>query len=600
VPLPRRLLAALCALLAVPLGARPAGAAVAPHRSVLTVAVSQTVDSLSPFLAERRITTEIHRLIYDFLTDYAAKDASPVGGLAQSWSVSADKLTWTYHLRPGMTWSDGRPVTARDAAFTFRTMMTDPAAATANGNFTAGFAAVDAPDDRTLVIRLKQPQATMLALDVPIVPEHIWRRVRNYASFNNDSAFPVVGDGPFVLTAYRPDQYLELTANPHYWRGRPHVDALVFRYYKDQDAAVEALRKGEVSFVGGLTPAQFSSLRRTPGITANQAAAKRYYALMMNPGATAQDGQRFGDGNPALRDPRVRQAVVRAVDNATLTAKVAQGYAVPGGGTVPPRYPAYHWAPGPTEALSYSPAAADALLDAAGYRRGPDGLRRTPGGEPLTLRLLGHTTVPDDRRAGTYIAEWLRAVGIRTTQAYVDPSRLSDLESAGRYDLALDGWTVNPDPDAVLSLQTCGARPATPGGSGPTEDFVCDPAYDALYARQLAEYDPARRAALVRWMQQRLYSDAYLDVLYYPDALEAYRTDQIASVLAQPTHGGNIDGQDGYWSWWSAVPGPAATAGAAVGPARGSAAGIAAGALVVLGGIAAYAVRRRRTIDERE
>ena len=207
----------------------------------LTVGTNASIDSLSPFLAERLLPTMIHRYMYEFLTNYDAKDDHAIPALATAWTTSADKLTWTFTIRDGMKWSDGQPVTADDAAWTYNLMMTNTDAATANGNFVANFKSVTATGNQ-LVITLKQPQATMLALDIPIVPKHVWEsHAADIGKFNNDTQFPVVGDGPFILTGYAKDQYLELSANPNYWRGKPGFDKLVFRFYKDADAEVEAL-----------------------------------------------------------------------------------------------------------------------------------------------------------------------------------------------------------------------------------------------------------------------------------------------------------------------------------------------------------------------
>src|SRR5438445_12193682 len=253
-------------------------AAAAAPKKVLTVATNGSVDSLSPFLEQRALPTEIHRLVYDFLTNYDPKDEHAVPAMATSWSPSPDKLTWTYAIRSGMKWSDGVPVTARDIAWTYHLMMTNKDAATANGTFVANFKSVTAPDDSTLVIVLPKAQPTLLALDIPVVPQHIWEsHVSDIGRFNNDTSFPVVGDGPFILSGYRKDQYIQLDANPGYCRGRPHFDRLVFRYYANQDAEVEALKKGEVDFVGGLTPAQFTSLRGAAHISLNNGGGKRFY-----------------------------------------------------------------------------------------------------------------------------------------------------------------------------------------------------------------------------------------------------------------------------------------------------------------------------------
>ncbi|MFD7947899.1 ABC transporter substrate-binding protein, partial [Streptomyces sp. NPDC059744] len=273
----------------MPLGAAPQQAQAADNgKTTLTVAVAQSVDSLSPFLAQRLMSTSVHRLMYDFLTNYDPKDNHTVPGLATKWEPSADKLTWTYTIRSNSKWSDGQQTTAEDAAWTFNKMMTDEGAATANGSFVANFKKVTAPSPEKLVIELKQPQATMAALDVPIVPKHVWEKVGDFSKFNNDTKFPIVGNGPYILTDYKVDQYVKLKANKSFWRGAPKFDELVFKTYKDQDAAVAALRKGEVSFVAGapaLTPAQAASLKGDKNIKVNEGPGRRFFALATNPGA---------------------------------------------------------------------------------------------------------------------------------------------------------------------------------------------------------------------------------------------------------------------------------------------------------------------------
>ncbi|MBS2548890.1 ABC transporter substrate-binding protein [Catenulispora sp. NL8] len=570
----------------------------------LTVGVTSTIDSLSPFLAQRALPTQIHRLMYDFLTNYDPTDDHPIGALATSWTTSADKLTWTYTIRDGMKWSDGQPVTAADAAWTYNLMMTNPDAATANGNFVANFAKVTATGNQ-LVITLKQPQSTMLALDVPIVPEHIWAgHVKDIGTFNNDTQFPVVGDGPFILTGYQKDQYLTLDANPDYWRGKPAFDHLVFKFYKDADSEVEALKKGEIDFVDGLTPAQYESLKGQSDIVTNDAPGKRFYALAVNPGATTATGQAFGDGSPALQNQQFRQALMYAIDTKTLVTKTLGGYGTTGSGYIPPVFSTYHWSPDPSTAYTYDPDKANQMLDAAGFKKGSDGMRTMPDGKPLNLRLMGETNRPDDTQDATYVAEFLKAVGIATTTSLVDQGKLGDTEVAGNFDLAFDSWTANPDPDAVLSIQTCATRPSAPGKTGATDDFLCDKNFDALYAKQITEYDPATRADDVKQMEQVLYTDAYINVLYYPDVLEAYRSDVIGSWDKQPQPKGVYWGQDGYWSFWSAKPAAASAASGSSSKSSSSSTGLVIGIVVVIvvvvGGGGLVLMRRRRTASAEE
>ncbi|SDN73614.1 peptide/nickel transport system substrate-binding protein [Streptomyces sp. cf386] len=596
----RRLLAAAAAALTLSAGLVPHQAVAADGDKVLTVAVAQSVDSLSPFLASRLLSTSIHRLMYEYLTNYDPGDAHAVPALATEWKSSPDKLTWTYTIRSDSKWSDGQQADAEDAAWTFNKMMTDEGAATANGSFVGNFRKVTAPSPTELVIELKKPQATMTALDVPIVPKHVWEKVGDFSKFNNDKDFPVVGNGPFILTDYKPDSYVRLKANKDFWRGAPKFDELVFRYYKDQDAAVAALRKGEVSFVAGspsLTPAQAASLKGEKNIHVNDAPGRRFYALATNPGARAKNGQKFGDGDPSLLDERVRHALFTAVDRDTIIDRVFQGHAVRGEGYIPPRFSTYFWQPADGQELAYDPAKAARLLDQAGYKKNGDGKRLGKDGKPITYRVLCHATDPNDKAIGQYLQEWWGELGIGVDLNCLD--NVSDPWLAGTYDIAFDGWSVNPDPDFVLSIHTCGALPATPKDTGATDNFICDKTYDDLYAKQLAEYDPAKRADLVKQMESRLYDLGYMNVMAYPNAVEAYRTDQIKSITTMPEKAGNIYGQDGYWSWWSATPADSDTVSDGSG-STGVVIGVVAGAAVLVGAGVFFALRRRATAEERE
>ncbi|HVX46506.1 MAG TPA: ABC transporter substrate-binding protein, partial [Mycobacteriales bacterium] len=272
-----RMLAALGATVAAgALIAAPtlAGTAHADGTKTLTIALTQEIDSLNPFQAYFSSSTQIGRLMYDFLTAYDAKDTHPIGGVADKWSYTKDKKTWTFHIADGHKWSDGKPVTAQDVAFTYNLIMTNEDAAKANGNFVTNFKSVVAKDDHTLVITTKAPQATMLALDIPIVPEHIWKG-QSPKNYKPEDHLPAVGDGPFILTDYKAGQYVKFKANKDYWRGAPKIDQLVFQEFSNPDAAVQALQKGEVDLISGTNAAQTRALEKDKNITVNKAQGKR-------------------------------------------------------------------------------------------------------------------------------------------------------------------------------------------------------------------------------------------------------------------------------------------------------------------------------------
>jgi peptide/nickel transport system substrate-binding protein len=588
------LMVALIVGLLIP-ASSPAGPALAQQGATLRVGLTQQIDSLNPFLGASLAATDVFRAIYPTLTSYSPDNFSVTPELAESWSTAPDKLTWTFRIRPGVRWSDGQPVTARDAAYTYNRMMADPAASTANGNFVENFAAVTAPDARTLVIRTKSPQSTMLAIDAPIVPEHVWSKITDVARFANDQ-MPVVGSGPFVLTEYQPEQHVILRANKGFWRGPPKIDQMRFVSYKNSDAAVQALRKGEVDVAQKLTPIQFNALADRPGIKRVKGQGRRFYEIVLNPGATNSRNAAIGTGHPALADIRVRQAIDRAIDRRMLVDRVLGGYGQVGGGYLPPIFGGYYRPPAAQR--SFDPIAANRTLDQAGYIRGPDGIRRTPRGEPLHFRFLLHGDESGDSQVGEFVQRWLADIGIDVELQSLSDNQLSERTTAGDFDLAVSGWSVNPDPDYVLRLQTCGARPSPQGGGTP-DTFLCDPRYDDLYRRQLAEFNPVMRSELVKQAQQRFYDQATGLILYYPNSLEAYRSDRFSGFTTQPKNGGVVTAQQGYWGYLSAQPTPAAMSGS--GPDYGLVGLILGGAMVLAGLIVLLVVLRRRAmVDYRE
>ncbi|MEU7478786.1 ABC transporter substrate-binding protein [Lentzea sp. NPDC042327] len=581
----------LCALVAAAtvLGATTP-AAVAQQPTILKVAIVQQIDSLNPFLAVFQSSTEVNRLMYDYLTAYAAEDQRVTEGIASRWETSADKLTWTFTVPEGKRWSDGQPITAHDVAFTYTLMLTDEAARTANGSFVANFESVTATDDRTVVIRTKAPQVTMLALDIPIVPRHVWEEVTGVKDYANDR-MPVVGSGPFVLTEHVAGQFIKLKANKDHWRGAPKYDELHFVYFQNSDAAVQALGKGEVDLVNRMAPAQFDSLAGRQGVTRNKAQGRRFTELLINPGAATRSGEPIGDGNPALRDVRVRRAIAQAVDMDALVSRVNLGYAERGAGLVPPVFAKWHWQPSEQERRRYDPAAANAALDAAGVARKADGTR-------LALRLMGRAGRAYDEQASEYLKRSLGEVGIALDVRLVSDNQLNEATTAGTYDLAFSGWATNVDPDFVLSLHTCGQRPGADGKGGTTDAYFCDETYDRLYARQLSEFDESKRIELVKQMQARFYDQVPAVVLAYDNALEAYRSDHVARFTTQPAQGGVIMAQNGVWGYYGAEPADRAATTATVSRTALVIGGVVLLGLVVV--VVAVVARRRATVGERE
>lgn len=609
--------ALVTALATVPVAIPTAHEAAAQDAKILRVGVTQEVDSLNPFISITRTGTDLLRTAFDYLTVYSQQDQVPEASLAESWDTSDDKLTWTFHMRKDLKWSDGEPLTAEDPAFTYQLMLDNEVARTANGSYVKEFESVTAKDPNTLVIKTKTPQATMLALDVPIVPKHVWENVTDVGA---EPQFPMVGSGAYTITEFKEAQFTKMKANKNYWRGAPKIDELHFVYYRNSDAAVTALQNGEVDLINRLTPTQFDALKGNPDIELNQAQGKRFNEIVINPGAATADGTPIGDGNPALKDVKLRRAIADAIDSTTLVDKVWGGYAEEAKGYIPPQFNKYTWTPPDDQKRTGDLDAANKALDDAGYKKGGDGIRVDKEGKPLNLRLLAHAESNIDENAGPFVKGWLKDIGINVTLQPVSDTQVNEDTTRGAFDLAFSGWNTNPDPDYVLSLQTCANRPNAQGQGGTPDSFLCDKEYDSLYRKQLAELDPEKRADIVKQMQEILHEQATMVILGYDDSLEAYRKDTFEGFPTQPADNGVIMNQQSYWGYYGATPagegpvpvygkngentagdGDTTDAAAEDGSNTGLILGIVVGIIVVLlvGGLL-FARGRRKTAEDRE
>jgi peptide/nickel transport system substrate-binding protein len=595
---PRWAALAAAAVLAAVLGLVPAATvpAAAEDAPTLKYALTDDIDTLNPFLAILASSTGILRFQYENLVQYGT-DNEIVPGLAESWQTSADKKTWTFTLPADRKWSDGQPLTAEDVAWTFQAVKSTPALQQANGGLVTNVAKVEATDPQTLVMTLNSPQASNPGAELPIVPKHVWEKV-DAATYANDT--DTVGSGPFVIKSYAKGQSVQLVANPDFWRGPAKIGGITYVSYKSGDAAVQALRTGEVDVVSGLTPAQFSSLQGQPGIETNSGADRRYTSLAINPGAVDADGKPMGNGNPALQDVKLREAIFTAIDNKTLLAKVRQGLGEPGATEVPTVYPDYYgFAPG-TEPRVFDLAKANTMLDEAGYPKGSDGIRTDKQGKPLKLRLMGRNTDPLHQQMADFIKPWLADIGIEVTVSMVTPNQVNDDSTLGKYDLYFTGWGIGPDPDFQLSINRCDSRPNADGSGSTSENNWCDPAFDKLYDAQHSELDQAKRSALVREAFTMIHQAAVSNVIWYASKLEAYRSDKFTGFTKQPEEGGVITGQNGYWAFYSATPATAADDTAAAGGLPGWAIGVGVAVLlVIIGGVVLLVVRRRSTAEDR-
>lgn len=592
------LLSATLALGAAPISAR------ADDAPIIKLAISSEIDSLNPFTTIYATPINILRYQYESLVEFGINN-EVVPGMAESFESSDDGMVWTFKFANGRTWSDGEPLTSADPAWTITQIMTNDAMGAANGSLVTNIAAVEAPDDNTLILRMKTPQAANPGSEIPIVPKHVWEKVDggNYA--NDASDGPVVGSGPFYITAYSKGQSIELRANPNFHRGVSKIGGITYVYYNNTEAAVRGLQAGEVDFVSGLSATQFNTLSNTANITASNGAGRRYQAININHGYTDNTGAPMGNGNPVLQDAQVRKAIGMAIDTDTLLERVLGGLGKHGITQQPTTFPAYFGLPDGQAERAFDPAGANAILDAAGYPRGADGVRVDKSGNPINLRIYGRSSDATHAQIVEFLGPWLSEIGIATTTTMKSSSEVGTDSTMGNFDIYLGGWGMSPDPDFQLSINTCAARPNADGSGPATESSWCDPQFDALYAAQHVELDPEKRADLVKQAYGLIYDQNFLIVMYYADALEAYRSDRFTGFQKQPDKTGVIYGQSSYWGLYEAEPvGAAGTgstgAGSEGGLSTGAIVGIAAGVVVIVGGGALLFARSRGKGQDKE
>jgi peptide/nickel transport system substrate-binding protein len=590
-----RLLAATIVLVALVVGLSAVSAQSQDDGPVtFDVGDPQGIDSMSPLIGVTVAAYEAWNIQYATLTDKAAKDFSTIPSLAESWKGSDDKLTWTYKLRDGLKWSDGKPLTSEDIAWTVNTSREEEwlnhSAATANLTATA-------PDPTTVVIKTSVPDPKLPTMDVYILPKHIWGKFSK-AKRDKYEGEDGVGSGPFVLEKFEKGQFARFRANPNYWNGKPAVDKVVLRKFNNPDAMVAALKTGELDAAQDIPGNSFNQLAKDDNIQ----------TVAGQQGAFSEVAINGGDGlkkpHPALLDPEVRKAVAHAIDKETLVDRVTAGTSKVAETIIPSPDP--RWVPELTEEqiFEFDLEKARGILEDAGYRdTDDDGVREMPGGgRPLNFTYYARS----DGETGTEIAEfitgWLDEIGIATTQKVADDSQLTTIIGEGNYDMFSWGWTPFVDPDTMLDYMTCDQVASDP--EDPTNYYndanYCNEEYDRLYEQQKVELDQEKRVELVHemltiWQQSAVYNVITAD----PDT-QAYVKDRFTGWVRQPEKTGPVLYSNTSPTYARLKPVTASAIGGADDGGGGSGVIIAIVVAALALGAGALVLTRRRSADERE
>ncbi len=501
----------------------PAGSRHNASSTLVFTGLAGEPDSLNPMLSNEADELNFSHLYMSYLVENDDRGnaipeiASGLPTLANG-GISPDQRTVIYHLRPDVRWQDGALLTARDVVFSYREIV-NPRNNVATRVGYQEVASIRAIDDRTVVVRLRRRFSPFVQYFFgpqgvgAIMPEHLLRGRAdlNHAEYNQRP----VGSGPFRVLRWNRGDSITLAANPLYWRGKPHIDRLVYRIVPDPNTRLELLRTGEADSYFDVDPQLLPQLQAIPNVRIALTPVNDLHVL------------RFNLGDPALQDVTVRRAIAMSIDRKKLIAAATHG----SGLAVDADQPRNGWAYDPaTPPIPYDPEAARKLLQ----------------GRTLDLTLaIAPQIINGSPLVAAILQENLRRIGVRTTvkqypsgMFYATPA-LGGVLGGGHYQLAYDAWWVlGNDPDDSWNF-ACDERPPV----GLNYSMWCDARADTATRDAMATLDRGRRRADYAAVQHAIATQLPVFTLWQVRIPNAYKT-YLHGVAPSPA--GST-----FWNAWS-------------------------------------------------
>jgi len=500
-------------------GSGSQGSSTVKEGGVFRMGTSSTIDSLNPFIAFQSDAYTTFEYIYPTLVQYTPA-LKIVPNFARSWKTSPDGRTWTFSTVPNAKWSDGKPLTAADAAWTFTTIQKFADGATANSaGYVAHMKSATAPNATTLVLSYSQPVANVLSQvqQVPIMPQHIWAQYatgngKALKTFQNNA--PIVSGGPFILTKYTPKQVALFKKNPTFYGPKPHIDGFGLQFFQTTDAEVTALKSGQLDGIEDPVPPTSVATLKASHFLVQSSPGDSFDDFIINSSPDQQASHK------ELLNPLLRQAFDHAIDRQSVVSTSLLGHGQPGSTIIPPATGA--WSDPSIKPTQFSLDTAGQLLDQAGYKMGPNNLR-IANGHPMSYTVIMPSDLAGEygNRSFQIIQGDFKKIGVQLNLKVLDPSAAYDALTANNYrnfEISMWDWYPLTDPDFMLSVLTCNSFDVW------NDTGYCDKAYDKLYSDQSAAMQPAQRQQVVYQMQQMIAAAKPYLVIDYPDSIEAQST----------------------------------------------------------------------------
>ena len=403
-----------------------------------------------------------------------------------------------FTLRDGVRWHDGAPFTSSDVAFTYRAIMNEKVASPRRSDFEL-VDSVETPDPRTVVVRYKKPfSPALLSWMTPILPEHLLGKL-DPAKWPEAYNRAPVGTGPFKFGEWKTNEFIRLKKNPDYFLGFPWLDSVVFRVLPDPLTLQLAFQTRQVDFwnvdpwaVKGLQGDSRFDLFSAPGNAYN------YIGWNLR--------------RPMFQDLKVRQALAQAVNVPQMIKYILYGHGVQSTGIFTPQM----WFFDPSvKPLAYDPEAAKRLLDEAGWKPGPDGIR-VKDGKRFSFTLLANNGNEVRRDIATLLQDDLKQVGIEVkVEIYEWAVLLKRFVNKGEFDAIVLGWGLGYDFDQYGIWHSSQTHPEELNFVG-----FSDPKVDHLLTDLRQEYARPEIIRLAAQLQQAIYAQQPYLFLFVPEGTE--------------------------------------------------------------------------------
>jgi peptide/nickel transport system substrate-binding protein len=445
----------------------------------LVAAIGGEPDQLDPSKTSAYFSFEVLENVYDTLVEPDA-NLQMRPALAESWDVSTDQLTWTFHLRPGVTFHDGSPFTADDVVFTYRRIIDE---ALSNVDKLSAVTDVRAANPATVVIRLKQPTPNLLTNLGGFKGMAIVQR-KNVES--GQIATHPIGTGPFAFDSQKSGDSISLKANAEYWGGAPKVAGVIFRFIPEKSTALSALQAGEIDWTDSIPTQRVNQLKDDDSVNLAVTPSNDYWYLALN------------EARQPWNDVRVRQAIAYAIDRDAIVAATSYGTAAKNELAIPegnPWYTAYG-------RYRYDIEQAKRLLSEA-------------NASPRNLDMLVTNEYPETVTAAQIIADNLAPLDITVNIRTVDFATWLDEQNSGRFDMLMMGWLGNIDPDDFYYAQH------HTGGTSNAQKYS-NPEVDRLLDAGRVQTDQGARAESYRKAATMIADDCSYIYLYNPSVIQAW------------------------------------------------------------------------------